>query len=260
MKNVTFSASDLAPITAERSAKYVVIDTEKIVYELEKKGFVLRQVSRSKNGKGMHVVRMRLADPVTRNGEILYPEIVIKNSYDKTCKFTAQMGIFRQVCTNGLTVMAPEFGATNFVTRHLGTEAQIAEEMTIQFLEQIGSIWQTQELLQKTELTDDQIVALAVRAAEIRWRKKYTSEQAAELLKVARPEDEGRDAWHILNVLEENLLKGGVKLAGMKKTPRPVTKAKANVQIGEAIFTSVLEMATVGTLSPLPFAILENLN
>jgi hypothetical protein len=92
-----FQISALAPIEAKRSDKYVVIDTSKVVENLLTMGFEVREILRSKNGKGVHRVRLRTNTPfVNSRGEILFFEITLLNSYDKSCFFRVKVGIFRQ--------------------------------------------------------------------------------------------------------------------------------------------------------------------
>lgn len=245
-----FEISDLSPIEAKRTEKYVIIDTAKVVSSLTGMGFEVREVLRSKNGKGVHRVRLRTANPfVSSTGEILFFEVIILNSYDKSCFFRAKTGIFRQVCTNGLCIEVPGTSEEH-VIRHMGTEAQIAEQIAIKAAEMAPKVFEIHETLATTLLTDKQIIDLAVRAAEIRFKQKFTRKQVRELMKVARPEDDGRDAWRVFNVLEEKIIRGGIKLEGQKRTSRPLTRAKAAQEVGEDLFEAVYEMATVGKLSP----------
>lgn len=246
-----FQVSDLSPITAKRSEKYVVIDTAKVVENLLGMGFEVREILRSKNGKGVHRVRLRSVTPfVNSRGEILFFEITLLNSYDKSCFFRVKVGIFRQICTNGLCIQVDGLG-DEYVVRHLGTEAEIAEGIAIRAAEIAPKVFEVQETLATTTLSDKQIIALAVRAAEIRFKKTFTPKQVRQLRDVARPEDDGRDAWAIFNVLEEKIMKGGVKLEGQKRTSRPITRGKTAQVVGEQLFEAVLEMATVGKLSPI---------
>lgn len=237
---MAFTASSLAPkMTVPVSEKYVVIDSEKLVNNLQARGFILREILRSKSGRNGHTIRMRSADSYLINGETMYPEIVIRNSYDKTMAFTCEIGIFRLVCTNGLTMLATEYGAGKWKTRHIGDEAKLAEQITNQFMDNLPAVWQLQEKLHTTILTEAQQLELAMRAAQIRWNKEFTAEQARVLLAAARPEDAGDSAWLVFNRLQESIVRGGVALEGMKRKPKPVTHARNNAQINERLFNAV---------------------
>lgn len=246
-----YNLTDISPISAKRSDKYVVIDTAKVVENLLTMGFEIREILRSRNGKGVHRVRLRTTTPfVNSKGEILFFEITILNSYDRSSFFRVKVGIFRQVCTNGLCIQIGDLGE-EYVVRHIGSEAQIAEDIAIRAANAAPRVMEIQETLATTLLSDKQIIDLAVRAAEIRLKKKFTADQVRPLLEASRPEDDGRDAWAIFNVLEEKIIRGGVKLEGQKRTSRPITRGKTAQMYGERMFEAVHQIATVGTLSPL---------
>ena len=217
-----------APVDGGMSDKYVTINTDKLIHELTKRGFVMRDSFRRSNAASRHVIRMRAKKAHTLNGEKLFPEIEMHNSYNGKCSFKCQMGIFRQICTNGLTVLATEYGETKFRIRHMGTEAEIADQITLQFIDSLPAIWNVHERLATTMLTDEQMIDLAQRAAELRWKQKFTPEQTAALLTAARKDDAGNSAWHVFNRLQENIIQGGIKLDGMKRTPKPMRDAWKN--------------------------------
>mgnify|MGYP001175456237 CR=1 FL=1 len=245
------STAALAPIAnANVSDKYVTIDTQSVVNELTKRGFVLREIKQAKTGKGRHVVRMRAKTEKTINGETLFPELVIMNSYDKKCGFSVEFGIFRLVCSNGLTVRVPGTESAMYKTRHIGEPAKIAADVALQFAENLEKIWGVHETMTAKKLTDKQMIALAMRAAEIRWNKTFTKDEAAKLLQTKRTDDEGNSAWHVFNVLQENTINGGVQIGDMKRVPKPVNVPRAHYRINAELFDAAFEMTTRGKLSP----------
>lgn len=249
MKN-QISAANVAPYKSDVSDRYIVIDSQKLVMELENRGFILREIKQAKTGKGRHVIRMRTENFTEVNGEKLFPEIIIMNSYDRKCAFSVETGIFRLVCSNGLTVRVPGTEGDFYKCAHLGNPAKIAEEITLRFTEDLHKVFGVHKLMCEKKLTDKQKVALAVRAAEIRWNKTFTPAEAKKLLAAARPEDKGNDAWRIFNVLQEKVITGGTQLDGMKRVPKAVNRARANYQINLELFEAAYEMATTGKMSP----------
>lgn len=240
-----FNASSVAPTTGNNvSDKYVVINSERLICELQKRGFILRHILQPKTGRGFHTVRMRSETAYTCSGETLYPEIVFRNSYDKTSAFSCEIGIFRLVCSNGLTIRANEYGGTSFKTKHIGNEAKIAEQIALEFIQNLPAVWQVQERLALTKLTEKQAIDLAMKAAEIRWKRTFSRAEARKLLKTARPEDKGRSAWQVFNVLQEKIVNGGseTQLEGMKRAPKPITQVRTHGLVNEQLFTAVYEM------------------
>lgn len=230
------------PVDCGMSDKYVVINTETLIAELTKRGFKMREILRRKSLGSRHVVRMRSETAYEINGETLYPEIVFHNSYNGKCAFRVQMGIFRLVCTNGLTILATEYGAASFTIRHIGSEAEVAEQITIEFADKLPAMWNVQERLCNTMLTDEQKINLAMKAAQLRWKQEFTADEAAKLLQAARPEDQGNSAWHVFNVLQERVTQGGIQLEGMKRMPKPVKDARKNPELNDELFSAVYEL------------------
>ncbi len=231
------------------SEKYVTIDSGKIVEELVKKGFVLREIKQAKTGRGRHIIRMRAnGERISPAGETLYPELIIMNSYDKKCSFSVRFGIYRLVCSNGLTIAVPGTESV-YLCRHMGEPAKIAEEIAVQFAEQMETVFAVQNKFEKKQLTENQAINLAMRAAEIRWQKSFTREEAKKLLETARPEDDGLNAWVIFNKLQERLINGGIKIGDMKKTPKAVNVPRENHRINLELFESAYEMVTKGRLT-----------
>ena len=240
----------LAPNPQNVSDKYVVIDSQKLVNELQARGFELRSIMARATGTGQHVIRMRAAnDYKAPNGETLFPEVVIKNSYNGKSSFCVQMGIFRLVCSNGLTILDNSFGSFTMKTRHVGDEAKLAEQITFDFIENLASVWQVQERMATKILTEKQAIQLAMKAAEARWKKTFTAEEAAVLLKVARPEDAGLDAWSVYNRLQENVLNGGIKVGDMKREPKAINYAKKHAKVNEAIFEAAYALVEPNKVS-----------
>ena len=249
MSNIT--TETLAPIAnPTASEKYVVINTERVVKELQKRGFVLREIKQAKTRKGRHIVRMRTENFTEINGEKVFPEIVIMNSYDSKCSFSVEIGIFRLVCSNGLTVRVSGTESMFYKVRHMGDPAKIAEEVALKFAQNMETVWNIHKKLNEVKLTDKQKIALAMRAAEIRWNKTITKADAKKLLQTKRAADEGNEAWFVFNVLQENTVTGGVQLEGMKRVPKPINTPKNLFEVNSRLFDAVYEMADTGKLSP----------
>lgn len=229
------------------SSKYVVMDTEKLanyLLGLTSKGepiFELRQIINSRSkiaGKGKHVVRLRTIKSYQLDGDTLFPEIVIMNSHDGSSPLRVEMGVFRLVCTNGLVVKSRDLGEIKI--RHMGTAEEAAFQIITQFAANAPKFIEAQKQLAEKVLNDDEIVDFAVKAAEIRWNRAFTKEDAAILLEVNRPEDEGNTMWTVMNRVQEKLLNGDVKLSGQKRHARSITNASEDVRINSELF----ELAT----------------
>lgn len=240
---------DLSTVSPSRqnyktmSSKYIVMDTEKLanyLLGLTSKGepiFELRQIINSRSkvaGKGKHIVRLRTIKSYQIDKDTLFPEIVIMNSHDGSCPLRVEMGVFRLVCTNGLVVKSRDLGEIKI--RHMGTPEEAAFQIITQFAANAPKFVQAQKQLAERVLNGDEIIDFAKRAAEIRWNREFSADDAKVLLTVERPEDEGNTMWTVMNRVQEKLMTGGVKLSGQKRFAKKITNAGEDVRINSELF------------------------
>lgn len=245
----------LNPKFNKMSQKYVMMDTQKLVTSiLEKKikgqaAFELRQIQMKKSKRGIHIVKLRLTVPYQIGNEKLYPEIVLKNSFDGRSLFEAHMGIFRVWCGNGLVIKLKDFGEIKL--RHMGTEEEVAFQLVEEFIKSMSQFQEVQQQLVDRELTDEEKIEFAMSAAQVRWNKEFTPNQAQELLMAQRPEDEGNSLWTVYNVIQEKAIQG-TKVEGMKKS-KAITRAQTDLKINQDLFALAMSYITMdpeGTPQP----------
>jgi hypothetical protein len=213
-------------LNPELSKKYVAISTSEVVDQLMQLGFQVRNKitqKGKKGGTGIHSVRMFAGDFVEVNGDKMRPEIIITNSFDGTSAFKVSIGIYRLVCSNGLTILSEDFGYLKL--RHMGTPAETAMEIVREMAEKAPMAIEFIKKMQETQLSEEKAVAFAMAAAKARWNKEFTKEQAAKLLEAARPEDGGQSLWHVFNVVQEKAFKPGLEIAGLKRKTRQINNA-----------------------------------
>lgn len=235
------------------SNRYVWMDTTQIVENLlalKSKGepvFSLREIKGKKSrkadtaGRGIHIVRLRTNRSFEVDGETLFPEIVIKNSYDGSCPLVVEMGIFRLVCTNGLVIKSKDLGTIKI--RHTGTPAEAAYDIVKGFAANLPKLVNVQKQLAETSLSEIQIKEFASRAARIRWDNVSEDADVVEFISATRPEDEGNTLWKVFNIVQEKLINGGVKLSGMRRTGRQVKNANEDLRINQELFELAMEYA-----------------
>lgn len=230
------------------SARYVQLDTERIanyLLGLTSKGepvFELAEIKNSRSklpGRGKHIVRLRAFHEYEIGGDWCKPEIVIINSYDGSCPLRVEMGIFRLVCTNGMIVKSKDLGELKI--RHTGTNEDAVRDIITQFASKSTTFIAAQERLAETILNDEQIVDFALKAAKLRWDNEFTEEDAEILLEVARPEDEGNTAWHVMNRIQEKIMAGGYKLTGQKRQAKAIVNASEYVRVNSELFNLASE-------------------
>jgi hypothetical protein len=231
------------------SDKYQIIDSTEIVRRLEDRGFELFKIMHPQ-GKTAHTVWMRYGNGQTWGGEEVCPMVIFKNGYDGHTAFSAQVGIFRFVCRNGLVVSPPGTKAESFNTIHLGDAAAIAEDIVMKMAEHLPELVTVHEKMSSTVLTEKEAIDLALKAAKIRWTQTFTEEDAKVLLEAARPEDEGMTAWLVFNRVQENVLKGGVRFENMKRAARPLLDARKHFEANQQLFEIFAQASGIEVLEP----------
>ena len=153
-----------------------------------------------------HIVRFQ--NPNLQQDVDNIPEVVMVNSHDGSTPFKFYLGIYRLVCTNGLTIAKAEFGRISF--KHIGFGDDDIKVLLYGILgnaeHTFGEIANMKNIL----LPENDRIEFAKEAIKVRWGEK-SGMDAGNLLVPRREEDKGNDLWHTYNVIQENVMKGGVE-------------------------------------------------
>lgn len=208
------------------SQSYAFVSSLQAMDIMAKVGLVPVDASqrRAKNDPSVarHLVRLAFKEDLEKAkarkvGDTM-PEVILVNSHNGRTAFKLYYGLFRFVCSNGLIVSDHEVGATR---RHIGSAEAILEEVD-NILEQGDSVIKRVHRMKQTTLTDAQRLRFAQRALELRYAPKDREDEEKENLKTLstilpeqllvprRPEDKGLDLWHTYNVVQENMVVGGL--------------------------------------------------
>jgi hypothetical protein len=198
----------------EMSQKYSPIRTRDVINNLINEGYVVNQVSKSKvrkktkDGFQKHLLRISHND-LDLGIEGLRPEIILINSYDGSTSFQLLVGVFRFACANGLIVGNSYF---NRSIRHVGdvlpkvlnavTDVKYALPMVAEDIQRFSQRVLTQ--IEKEQFATD--------VAKNVISKNTIPVDVTALLTVNRPEDRGNDLFTVLNVVQENILQGILKV------------------------------------------------
>lgn len=226
-------AQHAAPTT---SARYAFVPTEQIVDDLAKFDFhpvkVLMKKSRKEENKGFgtHVIRFRHADMrETLVGDSFF-ELVLKTAHDSTSQVEFMSGLYRLMCSNGLCTPAGEFGS--FKVRHTGYAAQNVRQGLDGILGSLPALKSAQTEMANTILAPEERVALAQSAAALRWGDESPLREASQLLTRRRAADNSSDLWSTFNVIQENLVRGGLLARGSSGMPYRTREMK---NVGESV-------------------------
>lgn len=232
------------------SDKYKFIPTIDVINALAKEGFTPSKVFESrvrleeKRGYAKHLIRFRNSDILPQVGELI-PEIVLTNSHDGSSAFQLSAGLYRLVCSNGLTVGANQFSVRQ---RHSGKVDDVIEGV-FSLVDEFPQIADTAREWQGTRLSSAQQLAFAEAAIPLRWTADESGKypvDAGQLLGLRRRADASQDLWSTFNVIQENIIKGGVRTrtsAGTRRASTAVKSVDGDQRLNKALWTLAAEMS-----------------
>lgn len=233
----------------EMSSKYTFIPTIDIVDALSKQGFTPAKVMESrtrkaeKAGFAKHMIRFRNSDILPQKGDLV-PEIILTNSHDGSSAFQISAGLYRLVCSNGLTV-----GNDQMVVRqrHSGQIDDIIEGV-FNVVDEMPLALEEAREWQGIQLTEQQRIAFARSAMPLRWGGENDNYPVnpSHLLTPRRAADTGTDLWTTFNVVQERIIKGGVRARGSdgrRRASKAVSSVNEDQRLNKALWTLASELA-----------------
>ncbi len=242
LKKVCPLAFASEPTNPNVSGKYLFVNTETVVDDLDKLGWKPVQAAQRKDrGNGTifskHMVAFQNPDIKIKgkDGDDSFPRIIMTNSHDGMQAFKFSVGIFRLVCSNGLVVADEQF--SEFKIKHKGyTFAELRDVITtavkdlpnkVQVLNDMKSRILTQDEKNKLAL-DAMLVRAGIKLGSDKAKKfVYDEETIEDILEPKRKEDEGDDLWKVFNVVQEKITQGEFSAALKGAKVRKVRKIKS---------------------------------
>lgn len=212
-----------------RSDRFVPVPTIDVLTELRKEGFdpfFAQQANTRIEGKAAftkHMLRLRHRSITNREGEAF--EIVLVNANDGTSSYQMIPGFFRFVCANGLMV-GDSFNEVK--VRHSGNAIHEVVEGAYTVLEDAPVVAEQVQTFKGITLDEPERKLLAKAAHQLRFPEaeqengKQAPVSADDLLRTRRSGDRVSDLWTVSNVLQENVIRGG--LPGRIKTADGFTR------------------------------------
>jgi len=225
-----------APTNPDVSNKYLFVNTETIIDDLEKLGWLPVQAAQRKTRKkegtifSKHMVAFQNPDIMitSQDGDDAYPRILLTNSHDGMQAFKFSVGIFRLVCSNGLVVADEQF--SDFKIKHKGYSFEELRNVVRQAVEDLPNRVQIMNDMKNRILTETEKRKLAIDAMLIRAgvnTLQYDEETIDEILEPKRKADKGDDLWRVFNVIQEKVTQGEFHAALKGAKVRKVRKIKS---------------------------------
>jgi hypothetical protein len=230
------------------SSSYTFISTARVLDALSLAGFLpvdARQPARAKSPvHARHLIRLRRRYETIRLRDAI-PEILFLNSHDGTSAYQLRVGLFRVVCTNGLVVSAGVFPLWRVM--HRGDVVADVVAAALQISERFEVLAARVDRMERTPLDRLQQLDFAAEALALRFPKDLPEAvEPARFLVPRRPEDVGNDLWRTFNVLQENLLRGGIlrrTASNRLRRTRRITAIQEDVRLNSALWELALARA-----------------
>lgn len=243
------------------SEKYAFLNTRDMAVQLWGAGWMpvyareARAVDPSNRGLTRHVIRWAHKD-FQVDGERI--ELVGVNSHNRASAFTFMAGIFRLVCSNGLITQTSDFGS--FKIRHIGDIGDQVNEAISKIAANANLLAGKINQFKEIELNPIQQEAFAAGAVGYVYDEPDTAPiKAIDLLRPRRGNDSQNgsynrfgtnraknDLWTTYNVIQENLMKGGVRgvnTKGKRMRTRKIQSIDKDVKLNRALWIMAEKMS-----------------
>jgi len=232
------------------SSKYSFVPTVKAIDLLREVGWqpIFASQSgvrkRARDGYQKHLIRFAKPSLIMRDERI---DLLLYNSHDRGCSFKLIAGVFRFVCSNGL-VVGDEYA--NFSHKHIGFNPDDFMQSAVQIADSAGDIASQMDELKQIELIPQAKSIFAKSAHKLVYDEPDEAPiQPDDLLKTRRYEDEGSDVWSVFNVVQSNIIDGGLRGSKIgangrrrRVTTRPVKALDKNLKLNQALWVLTQEM------------------
>ncbi len=232
------------------SERYSFVSTLSVVDSLREVGWFPINAEQSRAfvekrfGYQQHMIRFIREGASNRDERI---DMLLWNSHDLGSAFQLITSVFRKVCSNGLMV-SHEY--TNFIHKHIGFTMEQLIESALSIAESVATVSDEIESLRTIALEPEERTIFAESALRLMYLDiKESPINAEDLLVPRRSYDDKKDLWTTLNVIQENILKGGLdgqrldrqgKIRRVKT--RPVKSINRDVKLNKALWYLMEEM------------------
>ena len=234
------------------SSKYTHIPTERVIDDMELLGWKpieakeVKARKLSTRGFQKHLLVFRNDDVVIngKDGDTVFPQILLTNSHDGKNAFTFQAGLYRLVCENGLVIADTQFEDVKM--RHMGYTFEDLQVLIKEMVEKLPLTVESMNQMKAKELEQEQILAFAKEAINTRFTEKEVNRIKIDwdaFIEPVRKEDTGKDLWSVFNVVQEKLIEGDFDytIGGKARKAREIKNFKQDMKINKELFELALD-------------------
>jgi len=158
--------------------------------------------------------------------------------------YELRAGLYRPVCTNGLMVQLGDFGLIHIA--HRGNIVRNVVEAALAMIRDFGRVGEVVQRMASVNLTPAQRLEFARRALAVRYPHAQHQPVAPEQVVAPRREADARaDLWTSYNVVQENLMRGGLigrSATGRNTRTRTIEAIREDVRINNGLWQLAMSL------------------
>jgi hypothetical protein len=231
------------------SSKYSHIPTERVMDDMAALGWSVvdaKEIKARKN-QGFQKHMLIFANPEIiiegKDGDTVFPRILLTNSHDGKNAFSFQAGLFRLVCSNGLVIADEQFGKMKI--RHMGYDFEALQSLINEMVEKLPLTVESMNRFKNKQLTEEQMQKFALEALGLRFDTENKTFNVQDFLTPTRNEDKGNDLWSVFNLVQEKLVGGMVEYGSGSKIrkARCIKNFQQDIKLNSDLYELALEYA-----------------
>jgi hypothetical protein len=232
------------------SDKYSHIPTDKVINDMATLGWNVvdaKEVRARKNvGFQKHLVVFRNNDVVIngKDGDTIFPQILLTNSHDGKNSFSFQAGLFRMICENGLVISTKQFEA--FKIRHMGYDFETLQGVIKDVISSLDLTVESMNKMKQIELSEEQTLDFAKQLLQNRvdgLNNTFDKVAINQVLEPQRSEDIGNGLWEVFNRVQENIVEGNFQYltrTGKRRYARPIKNFRQDMRVNAEMYETAL--------------------
>jgi hypothetical protein len=223
---------------------YIFLSTEQAHEVLAEFGFFESKYHQSKGtGFQKHLSIFERETDTDEDGRF---NLMLLNSHNGSSSLRLEAGYFRVLCENQLV-----HGKVGVRIPHRGQALDRFGEAIPLVLQQMQQFKETKARLRDKTIDEEAQLELAYFALQLRGLDTDGLDELSALwnqkniLTSRRSQDRGPSAWHRFNVVQENIIKGGVRLFQGEhyKMLRPITAAERLLDVNQRLTEKAIQLA-----------------
>ena len=236
---------------SEVSEKYHFIPTIDVIEEIRANNWYPVNVNvanvrdEQKEGFQQHCVRFRHFEDLL-NPKDNAVELLLFNSHDRSKAFSISAGIFRFVCANGLVVSDSVF--ESYKIKHLGDRDNDVAAAVAKITAIKEKLIEKIKTLSSIQLSNVEKESFAKLSIPLRF-EKHLEVDYNDLLIPHREEDYKDDLYTVLNIIQENLIRGNVsgvnKESGRRFKSKEIKSITTDAQVNKGVWEIAEKIASI---------------